>query len=63
VVDQDRMDVVLSKEEPFAAISSMNNGKSPNIDGLPCEFCKPMRDTMGLKTSIAWPMRHFIKVI
>jgi hypothetical protein len=32
----------LSKEKLFAMLSSVKNGKSPDIDGLPCEFFKVM---------------------
>ena len=40
--DQDNLDGDFMKEEFFAALSSMQNGKSPGIDGLPCEFYKAM---------------------
>ena len=40
--DQDNLDGDFMKEELFAALCSMQNGKSPGIDGLPCEFYKAM---------------------
>ena len=40
--DQDNLDEDFMKEAFFAALSSMQNGKSPRIDGLPCEFYKAM---------------------
>lgn len=45
--DRDRLDREFSKEELFAASSSMQNGKSRGMDGLPCEFYKVMWDTTG----------------
>ena len=40
--DQDNLDGDFMKEEFFATLSSMQNGKSPGIDGFPCEFYKEM---------------------
>ena len=34
--DQDNLDGDFMKEEFFAAVSSMQNGNSLGIDGLPC---------------------------
>lgn len=47
MVDRDRLDVVLSKVELFEALTSMKNGKSPGIYGLPCELFKAMCNTIG----------------
>ena len=38
--DQYKLDKDFMKEELFVDLSSMQNGKSPGIDGLPCEFYK-----------------------
>lgn len=40
--DQDNLDGDFMKEEFFSSLSSMQNRKSPGIDGLPCEFYKAM---------------------
>jgi len=42
VVDRDRLDRDLTKDELFASLCSMKSGKSPGIDGLPCGFYKAM---------------------
>jgi hypothetical protein len=42
--DWGRLDNDFSKEELFATLNSMQNGKSPSFDKLPCEFCKAMWD-------------------
>jgi hypothetical protein len=45
--DRDRLDRDFSREELYVALSSMHNSKSSVLDGLPCEFFKAMRDTIG----------------
>ena len=47
VVDHDRLDRYFTEEELFAALSSVNNGKSHGLDGIPCEFYKVIWDTIG----------------
>lgn len=47
VVDHDRLDREFTKDELFATLCSMKNGKSPGMDGLPCEFYKAMWDNVG----------------
>jgi hypothetical protein len=42
VVDHDRLDKDFTKDKLFVALCLMKNGKSPGIDGLPCEFYKAM---------------------
>ena len=45
--DQDRLDNDFSKEELFSTLCSMQNGKSPSMNGFPCEFYKVMWDIVG----------------
>jgi hypothetical protein len=45
--DRDRLERDFMKDEFFVALSSMQNGKSSGIDGLPCEFYKEMWDIVG----------------
>lgn len=47
VVDCDRLDWDFTKDELFVALSSMNNGKSPGLDAISCEFHKVMKDIIG----------------
>lgn len=35
------------KDELFATLSSMKNGKYPWVDKIPCEFYKVMWNTIG----------------
>jgi hypothetical protein len=42
IANRDRLDVVSSMLEHLKALTSMNNGESPNIDGLHCELFKAM---------------------
>jgi hypothetical protein len=39
-----RLDNDFLKVELFVAVCLMQNGKSPHMDGLPCEFCKAILD-------------------
>lgn len=39
-VGYDRLDRDFMKDEIFVALSSMKNGKSPRVDGVPCELYK-----------------------
>lgn len=63
VGDRDRLDSDFTKDELFAALCSMQNGKSPGMDGLPCEFYKAMWDTVGddfrILASEAFSLGHF----
>lgn len=45
--DKDTINNDLSKEELFATLSFMWNGKSPRLDIFPCEFYKGMWETVG----------------
>ena len=45
-IDRDRLDLDLNNEELLVALSSMNNGKSPRIDGLICGFYMVFWDTI-----------------
>lgn len=47
VGDRDRLDRVFTKDELYATLSSMQNGKSPGLYGLPCEFYKSLWDAIG----------------
>jgi len=40
--DRDRLERHFTKDEFFVALSSMQNGYSSGIDGLPCEFYKEL---------------------
>lgn len=45
--DRDKLDSDFSMEELIATLSSMHNGKSPGLDGLPCEFRKAKWKIVG----------------
>ena len=47
ICDGDRLERDFTKEEYFNALTSMKNGKSPSIDGQPCEFYKTMWSRVG----------------
>jgi hypothetical protein len=47
VGDQNKLNNDFLKEEPFAALNSIHNGKSPGLDGLPSKFYKVMWDIVG----------------
>lgn len=47
MANRGRLDVFLSKEELYEAFSSMKNGKSLDIHGFPCEFCKAIGDIVS----------------
>jgi hypothetical protein len=46
--DRDRLEIYFTKDDFFVSLSSMQNGKSLGIDGLPCEFYKEMWDMVGV---------------
>jgi hypothetical protein len=46
--DEDRLGSDFLKDKLFVALSSMQNGKSSGLDGLPCEYYKAMWNTMGI---------------
>lgn len=45
--EQDKLDRVFLREVLYAALTSMQNGKSPGMDGVPCELFKAMWYTIG----------------
>ena len=45
--DWDRLNKDFSREELCVALTSIQNGKSPSMDGLPYEFYNIMWDTIG----------------
>jgi len=47
IIDHDKLDKHFTEDEIFAAICSMQNGKSLGIDGLTYEFFKDMWDIIG----------------
>ena len=51
--DQNMLDNDFSMEELFSTLCSMQNGKSPSMNGLPYEFYKVMWDIVGYDF-VAW---------
>jgi hypothetical protein len=47
IVNYYRLDRDFTNDEIFVALCSVKNGKSPRIDGFPCEFYKAMWDIVG----------------
>jgi hypothetical protein len=47
VVDRDGLDGDFSKNELFVTLNSIQNGMSPKINGLSCQFFKAMWDMVG----------------
>jgi hypothetical protein len=38
IIDHDRLEKEFTKDELFATLGTMKNGKCPGIDGLSCAF-------------------------
>ena len=63
LTDRDRLDGDFTKEELFDSLLSMQNGESPGINGLPCEFYKAMWDTVGdYFCNLIWEVFYFRKL-